>query len=48
MKQIASRWRKQIIYIPLGQLSPVKIKQIRTLHVLSGKDKRHIAKDYIW
>jgi hypothetical protein len=48
MKQIASRWRKQIIYIPLGQLSPIKIKEIRTLHVLSGKDKRDIAKDYIW
>lgn len=48
MKQVAARWGKRIVYIPLGRLSPVKIKQIRTLHVLSGKDKRDIAKDYIW
>lgn len=48
IKQVAARWEKKIIYIPIGQLSPVKIKQIRTLHVLAGKDKRNIAKDYIW
>lgn len=48
MKQVASRWHKRIIYIPLGQLSPIKIREIRTLHVLSGKDKRDIAQDYIW
>jgi hypothetical protein len=48
IKQVATRWGKCIVYIPIGQLSPVKLKQIRTLHVLSGKDKRMIAKDYIW
>lgn len=48
LKQVAARWQKQIIYIPLGHLSPVKIRRIRTLHVLSGKDKREIAQDYIW
>ncbi|NVM23280.1 MAG: hypothetical protein HWN68_16040 [Desulfobacterales bacterium] len=48
IKQVAARWDKRIIYIPIGQLSPIKLKQIRTLHVLAGKDKRNIAKDYIW
>lgn len=48
IKQIAARWGKQIVYIPIGQLSPVKLKKIRVLHILMGKDKREIARDYIW
>ncbi len=48
IKQLAARWGKRIVYLPIGQLSPIKLKQIRTLHVLAGKDKRAIAKDYIW
>lgn len=48
IKQVANRWGKQIVYIPIGQLSPMKVKQIRTLHILAGKDKRRIARDYIW
>lgn len=48
IKQVAGRWGKRIVYIPIGQLSPIKLKQIRTLHILAGKDKRDIAKNYIW
>ncbi len=48
LKQVASRWGKRIVYIPIGQLSPIKLKHIRTLHVLAGKEKRNVAKDYIW
>jgi len=48
IKQVAGRWGKQIVYIPIGQLSPVRLKEIRTLHVLAGKDKRDIAGEYIW
>ena len=48
IKQVAGRWGKQIVYIPIGQLSPVRLKELRTLHVLAGKDKRDIAGDYIW
>lgn len=47
-KQLASRRDRKIVYIPLGSLSPHKLKQMRILHILSGKDKREIAKDYIW
>jgi hypothetical protein len=48
IKQVAARWGKRIVYVPIGQLSPLKVKGIRTLHILAGKDKRQIAGDYIW
>jgi hypothetical protein len=47
-KTIASRTGRTIIYIPIGQLSPISIKKIRAVHVLDGYDKREIAKDYLW
>jgi hypothetical protein len=47
-KTIAGRMGKTIIYIPLGQLSPVSLKKIRVVHVLDGYEKREIAKDYLW
>jgi len=47
-KTIASRVGRSIIYIPIGQLSPVALKKIRIVHVLDGYEKRDIAKDYLW
>ncbi len=47
-KTIASRAGRTIIYIPIGQLSPVSVKKIRVVHVLDGYDKRPIAKDFVW
>ncbi|MCS7024100.1 MAG: hypothetical protein NZV14_04830 [Bryobacteraceae bacterium] len=47
-RSIASHLGKQIVYIPLGQLSPSKLKKIRIVHVLDGYHRREIAKDYIW
>lgn len=47
-KQTAARLDRKIVYIPLGSLSPHKLKQMRIMHILSGKDKRDIAKDYVW
>jgi hypothetical protein len=47
-KQLSARLGKNIIYVPLGSLSPVKLKKIRVFHVLFGHDKREIAGDYIW
>ena len=47
-KTIASRVDRTVIYIPIGQLSPVSLKRIRVVHVLDGYDKREIAKDYLW
>ncbi|GFO53421.1 hypothetical protein GMSM_04280 [Geomonas sp. Red276] len=48
LKQWASRIGKRIIYLPLGSLSPVALKKLRVFHILYGRDKREIAKDYIW
>lgn len=47
-KTVAARMGRTIIYIPLGQLSPVTLKKIRVVHVLDGYDKRDTAKDYLW
>jgi hypothetical protein len=47
-RQLASRLGKKIIYIPLGSLSPVKLKKLRIFHILYGNDKRDIAGEYIW
>jgi hypothetical protein len=46
-RTIAARLGRTIMYIPIGQLSPVSLKKIRAVHVLDGYDKREIAKDYI-
>ena len=47
-KTIASQMGRNIVYIPVGQLSPLSLKKIRVAHILDGHDKRAIAKDYIW
>jgi len=47
-KSVAARAGRTLIYIPLGQLSPVALQKIRVVHVLDGYDKRAIAKDYLW
>ncbi|ACM19430.1 hypothetical protein Geob_1070 [Geotalea daltonii FRC-32] len=47
-RQIAARLGKKIVYIPLGSLSPVKLKRLRIFHVLYGHDKRGTARDYVW
>lgn len=47
-RQIAARIGRSILYIPLGSLSPITLKKLRVLHILHGKDKRSIAREYIW
>jgi hypothetical protein len=48
MKTVAERWGRRIVYIPIGQLSPVTLKKIRVVHILDGHDKRKEASEYIW
>lgn len=48
MKSFANRYGKKIVFIPIGQLSPITLNQIRVFHVLDGHDKREIAGDYIF
>ncbi|MGH9719567.1 MAG: hypothetical protein ACRD8O_05105 [Bryobacteraceae bacterium] len=47
-RSVAARFGRTIVYIPMGQLSPVSLKKLRVVHVLDGYDKREIAKEYIW
>lgn len=47
-RNIAARYGRTIVYIPIGQLSPVTMKKIRVVHVLDGYEKREGAKEFIW
>jgi hypothetical protein len=47
-RSLAERFGKRLVYIPLGDLSPVSLKQVRVLHVLDGHGVRAYAKEYIW
>lgn len=44
---LAARMGLKIVYIPVGQFSSSTLKKLRVFHVLSGSDKRAVAKDYI-
>lgn len=48
LKSYARRFGKKVVYLPLGQLSPVTLNKLRVFHVLDGRDKREIAGDYIF
>jgi len=48
LKRYAEQQGKRVLYIPIGQLSPVSLRRIRVFHVLAGRDKREIAGDYIF
>jgi hypothetical protein len=47
-RSIAAHLGRNIMYIPLGALSPTKLKRLRVVHVLDSYDRRKDAKDYIW
>lgn len=47
MKSFAKRFGKKVVYIPIGQLSPVTLNKIRVFHVLDGHDRRSIADEFI-
>jgi len=48
MKSLANHYGKKIIYLPLGQFSPVMLKKIRVFHVLDGQHVRAYARDFIY
>lgn len=43
----ARRMGKQVMYLPIGQLSPVTLRELRVFHVLDGREVRGYAKDYV-
>ncbi len=48
LKSFAKRFGKKIVYIPIGQLSPMILAKLRIFHVLDGHEKRDIAGEYIF
>lgn len=48
LKSFAQRYGRKIVYIPIGQLSPVLLNKLRVFHVLDSHDKRSIADEYIF
>jgi hypothetical protein len=48
MRDYATVHGRRIVHIPLGSLSPTSLRKVRTVHILAGRDKREIAKDYLW
>ena len=47
-RSIASHLNRKILYVPIGQLSPTKMKHLRVVHVLDSYARRDEAKDYLW
>ena len=48
LQQLASRLGLKILHLPLGTLSPATLRKIRVMHILSGHEKRSVARDFIW
>ncbi|HZU28790.1 MAG TPA: hypothetical protein VFA04_24920 [Bryobacteraceae bacterium] len=47
-RSIAAHLNRRVVFIPIGALSPTKLKKIRVVHVLDSYARREQAKDYIW
>ena len=48
IKNLANFYGKKVIYLPIGQFSPVTLKKLRVFHVLDGHRVRQWAEDYIY
>jgi len=48
LHQLAGRLGLKILHVPIGTISPGTVKKIRVMHILSGHEKRALARDYIW
>jgi len=47
-RTIAGRLGRSILYVPIGQLSPAKLKRVRVVHVLDSHRRRDTAREFIW
>jgi hypothetical protein len=46
-RAIAKRFRKRLVHIPLSQFNDALVQQLRTVHVLNGKEVRSFAEHFI-
>jgi hypothetical protein len=47
-RSISAHLDRKILYVPIGQLSPAKVKKLRVVHVLDSYERRAEAKEYLW
>jgi hypothetical protein len=47
-RSIAAHLNRKILYVPIGALSPTRLKKLRVVHVLDSYERRAEAKGYIW
>lgn len=47
MRQIARRFRRTLVHIPLSQFNDALVQQLRMVHVLNGKEVRSFASHFI-
>ncbi|MEO8048836.1 MAG: hypothetical protein ABI833_00350 [Acidobacteriota bacterium] len=47
-RSVAAHLNRKILYVPIGQLSPTKLKKLRVVHVLDSYARREEAREYIW
>ena len=47
-RSIAAHLDRRILYVPIGALSPTKLKKLRVVHVLDSYERRSEAKEFIW
>ena len=47
-KAYAARFGKKVVFVPIGQLSPVTLNKLRAFHVLDSHKRRGSADDYIF
>jgi hypothetical protein len=48
LRRRAAQQGKRVLHVPLGALSPATLRKVRVVHLLAGRDKRAIARDYLW
>ncbi|MCC6509987.1 MAG: hypothetical protein IT423_12845, partial [Pirellulaceae bacterium] len=46
-RQIAKRFRRSLVHIPLGQFNDALVQQLRMVHVLNGREVRSFAAHFI-
>ena len=48
LKSLARMYGRRVVYLPIGQFSPVTLKKMRVFHVLDGHHVRGWAGEYIY
>lgn len=46
-KRLAKSMAKKVVYVPLGALSPMHVKRMRTFHMLQNKGVRNYAHEFL-